>query len=170
MKTLTSVAVTSASLIAVLLLFVRFTTGQDLVVAPEKPKASLPIDLKEPLPIKVKSHPVEWRESTFHLVSLNTIQFSLDEESHLRAEVKGRVTMFDDVQYDVSAAVLNKDGELLGTARTLCEAKRMWLGRTMSSAQKLNLDFGVSLEYPNADSFLINISKRKVLTPDDWQK
>jgi len=38
------------------------------------------------------------------------------------------------------------------------------------SAQTITLDFGRSLDYPNVTAFMLTVSKRKVLTPDDWQK
>ena len=37
-------------------------------------------------------------------------------------------------------------------------------------AETISLDFGVSLDYVHAAAFMVSISKRKVLTPDDWQK
>jgi hypothetical protein len=52
----------------------------------------------------------------------------------------------------------------------VCHVQRLWLGKVMTMAQRINLDFGRSLDYPKAASFMIAVSKRKVMTPDEWQK
>ena len=69
-----------------------------------------------------------------------------------------------------SAAVFDNTGKLLGAARSRCNVRRMWEGNMVHRGQQIALDFGVSLDYAQAASFMVSISKRKVLTPDDWQK
>jgi hypothetical protein len=46
----------------------------------------------------------------------------------------------------------------------------MWAGGVETMAQTITLDFGVSLDYARAVAFVVSISNRKVLTPDEWQK
>ena len=109
--------------------------------------------------------------NTYNLVSLSSIRFELDKQtSRLKADVEACEFYFDNVDYDVSAAVFDATGKLLGTARARCTLVRMWLGKVVSGADTLGLDFGVSLDYAQATTFMLSISKRKVLTPDDWQK
>lgn len=130
-----------------------------------------PFATGRPIEINVRSPGVTWNGGTFHLVSLGRIEFSLDRDSGaLSAEVRGGVTTFDDVRYDVSGAVFDEAGILLGTARAECEVPREWLGKCLTMQKTLTLDFGVSLDYARAKTFAIAISNRKVLTPDQWQK
>ena len=140
--------------------------------APESRTARvLALELGRKLPLAVRSHPVEWRTNTYHLVSLGTIQFELDPATgRLKAEIFGSVTTFDNVKYDVSAAVFDAQGTLLGTARTECAVERTWLGKVLTMQQTLTLDFGESLDYAKATGFMVNISRRAVVTPDAWQK
>ena len=70
----------------------------------------------------------------------------------------------------IGGAVFGSDGQLLGTARAEQKVQRVWLGRTLQSSVTVTLDFGSSLDYADARTFQISISKRKVLTPDAWQK
>lgn len=130
-----------------------------------------PFEFGQPIPVTVESSGVEWKGHTYHLLRLNAVQFDLDRQTGLlKAEVKAGVTTFDDVSYDISAAVFDSAGHLLGTARTAYKVDRLWLGTLMMTAQAINLDFGTSLDYERAATFMISISKRKVLTPDAWQK
>jgi len=94
----------------------------------------------------------------------------MDKSNRLTAELQGGVTMFDDVDYDVSGAVFDAAGQLLGSARAQCKVQRAWAGKVAMKAQAVSLDFGVSLDYARAAAFAVCISNRKVLTPDDWQK
>ena len=59
---------------------------------------------------------------------------------------------------------------MLGSARAQCKVRRMWAGGVKTMAQTITLDFGVSLDYARALAFVVSISNRKVLTPDEWQK
>jgi hypothetical protein len=135
------------------------------------PAAAIPLKLGRSVPLRIQSSGVEWGGSTFHLVSLGSIQFALDKQtSRLKADIKAGVTEFDDVDYDVSAAVFDATGKLLGAARSRCGVQRVWAGTVFATSRTINLDFGVSLDYGQAASFMVSISKRKVLTPSDWQK
>jgi hypothetical protein len=122
------------------------------------------------IPLSVQSAGVEWKGHTFHLVSLGSIKFDLDKNNRLKADIQAGVTEFDDVDYDISAAVLDAAGQLLGTARTQCKVQRVWAGNVLHSPRTITLDFGESSDYPRAAGFAVSISNRKVLTPDDWQK
>ena len=130
-----------------------------------------PMKMGEKIPLSMTSPAVEWKQNTFHLVRLGSIAFTLDEATgHLKAEVESATTSFDDVVYDVSAAVFDEAGQLLGTARAQVKVQRVWLGKVFAmSHEPLSLDFGLSLDYSRAKTFMIGINKRKVLTPDDWQ-
>jgi len=131
---------------------------------------TLPLEFGKKLPLAIQSSGVEWKGYTYHLLGLHTIEFKLDEAtSHLQAEIKAATTSFDSVDYDISVAVLDADGALLGSARAKCEVLRVWLGKVAMSPQTVPLDFGVSLDYPRAARFMITISHRKILTPDAWQ-
>jgi hypothetical protein len=134
-------------------------------------RSALPLRFGRSIPLAIQSSGVEWRGNTYHLVGLGSIQFELDKQTgRLKADVKTGVTSFDDVDYDVGAAVFDAAGKLLGTARGKCSVRREWAGRVMMGAETVSLDFGVSLDYANAATFMVSISKRKVLTPTDWQK
>jgi hypothetical protein len=135
------------------------------------PTLAIPLKLGRSIPLGIQSSGVEWRGNTYHLVGLGSIQFELDKQtSRLKADVKAGVTAFDDVDYDVSAAVFDATGKLLGAARSRCGVQRDWAGKVAATCTTVNLDFGVSLDYAQAASFMVSISKRKVLTPADWQK
>jgi len=88
----------------------------------------------------------------------------------LKADIQAGVTGFDDVDYDISGAVFDAAGQMLGTARAQCKVKRMWAGNVFMSPQTIRLDFGVSLDYTRAAAFAVSVSNRKVLTPDEWEK
>ena len=79
------------------------------------PVSSIPFRLERPIPLAVQSAGVEWHGNTYHLVSIGSIQFELDKQtSRLKAEIKAGVTGFDNVDYDVSVAVFDATGRLLG--------------------------------------------------------
>lgn len=128
------------------------------------------LKLNEPARIAVKSKGVVWKGNTFHLLSLHEAEFQLGARPHLKGRIKGSTVTFDDVDYEVHAAVFGKEGELLGTAKALQPVERVWLGKPLTSPAELTLDFGISEAYRNATTFSIAISDRKVLTPDQWAK
>jgi hypothetical protein len=167
---LTLVAV--AAIASLTLVFAALGQPKSKSTSVETPSASsLPLELDRKIPLSVNSHGVEWRSNTYHLVGLSSIQFTLDKPTgHLQGEIQAGLTTFDDVNYDISAAVFDASGTLLGTARTECKVERTWLGKVLLTQAKLALDFGNSLDYADANSFMINISRRDVLTPDQWKK
>lgn len=123
------------------------------------------------VPLDIESEGVEWKGYAYHLVKLGSMRFNLDGKTdHLTAEIQAGVTTFDNVDYDVSAAVFDSERRMLGVARAECHVQREWLGRVLTTSQSIALDFGRSLDYPSATAFMLTVSKRKVLTPDDWQK
>jgi hypothetical protein len=131
----------------------------------------IPFELERSIPLSVQSPAVEWKGNTFHLVKLGTIQFELDpKNSQLIAVINAGVTTFDNVDYDISAAVFDASGKLLGTARAQCKVQREWLGHVLTMAATISLDFGTSLDYPQAKSFMLSVSRQRVTTPDQWQK
>ena len=134
------------------------------------PASALHLTFGVSIPLAVQSAGVEWNGTIYHLVKLDSIRFDLDSTDHLKAYIQAEVTTFDDVNYDVSAAVFDAAGQLLGTARTQCKVERIWLGDVLHSARTIGTDFGVSLDYPRATTFMISVSKRKVLAPEEWQK
>jgi hypothetical protein len=158
--------------VAGLLLLTAATPG---VEPPDSHPESMPkgvaINWDKPIEFRLDSHGVEWRGNRYHLVQLGTMEFHLDKESGaLKGEIKGAYHSFDDVDYEISAAVFDRDDALLGVAKTNLHVPRIWLGKIMMTSVKLDLDFGASLDYERAASFKVAISKRKVLTPDQWQK
>ena len=145
--------------------------------APEQTKPTeaavpnlVPLKLGTSIPLAVQSAGVAWKGYTFHLVSLGSIRFDLDKNDCLKADIQAGLTEFDDVDYDVSGAVFDAAGQLLGSARAQCKVQRMWAGGVERSARTITLDFGVSLDYARATAFAVSVSNRRVLTPDDWQK
>lgn len=131
----------------------------------------IPLKFGTSIPLSIQSDGVEWKGHVYHLLGLGSIEFALEKESdQLTAEIKAGTTSFDDVNYDISGAVFDGAGRLLGVARAQCHVDRTWLGRVLMSSQTISLDFGRSLDYSNATAFMLTVSKRKVLTPDDWQK
>jgi hypothetical protein len=146
-------------------------TKKDAEKRAGSPGPAIPLKFGRSIPLAVQSAGVEWRGNTYHLLGLGSIQFNLDKRtSRLKAEIAAGVTGFDDVNYDVSAAVFDATGALLGAARTRCRVHSMWAGMVASGPQTIDLDFGVSLDYANAATFMVSISKRKVMTPDQWPK
>jgi len=130
----------------------------------------VPLKLGSSIPLAVQSPGVAWKGNTFQLVRLGSITFDLDKNDSLKADIQAGVTEFDNVDYDVSGAVFDTAGQMLGTARAQCKVQRMWAGEVEVSAQTIRLDFGVSLDYTRAAAFAVSVSNRKVLTPDQWQK
>ena len=80
------------------------------------------------------------------------------------------VTMFDDVESDISNAVVDAAEQMLGSARAPCKVQRMWAGKVLVTAQAVRLNFGISLDYTRGAAFVVSVRNRRVLTPDDWQK
>lgn len=136
------------------------------------PVRTIPLELGRSIPLKVQSSGVEWAGQKLHLLTLNSIQFELDKQTnHLKAEIQAEGMSFENVDYDISVAVFDAAGELLGTARTQCQLQRVWKGTFKHGLKRtISLDFGSSLGYPRATTFMVSISNRKVLTPDEWQK
>jgi hypothetical protein len=149
-----------------------------LLTAQPSPNASLtgvvtnlvPLKLGSPIPLAIQSPGVAWKGNTFHLVGLGSITFDLDKNACLKADIQAGLTSFDDVDYDISGAVFDATGQMLGTARAQCKVTRMWAGNVRMSPQTIRLDFGVSLDYTRAAAFAVSVSNRKVLTPDEWEK
>ena len=130
----------------------------------------IPLKLESSIPLAVQSAGFEWRDKTYCLVSLNSIEFELDKNNRLTAEIQGGTTELDNVDYDVSGAVFDAAGQMLGAARAQCKVQLFYPSTIISMAQTITLDFGVSLDYAHAAAFVVSISNRKVLTPDEWQK
>jgi hypothetical protein len=129
------------------------------------------LQFETPIPVTVESDGIEWKGYSYHLVRLGSIRFGIDKNNeHLTAEIQAGITSFDDIDYDISAAVFNATGQMLGVARTQCHVDRLWLGNVLTTSQTIALDFGRSLNYANASAFMLTVSKRKVLTPNEWQK
>jgi hypothetical protein len=138
--------------------------------APRAVGKTIPLEYRRPIPLSVESAGVQWRGQDYHLVSLRSIQFHWDlYNSRLRAEVKADVRTFANAEYDVSAAVFDASGQLLGAARGRCDVPCIIEGKSTIFSKVVNLDFGVSFDYSRAASFMISISRRKVLTPDEWK-
>jgi len=138
---------------------------------PAKEERLIPLKFGTSIPLSIQSDGVEWKGNVYHLLGLGSIQFALEKGSdHLTANIKAGTTSFDDVDYDISGAVFDSAGRMLGVARAQCHVNRTWLGRVLMSSQSITLDFGRSLDYSNATAFLLTVSKSKVLTPDEWQK
>ena len=136
-----------------------------------KEERLIPLKFETLIPLSIQSDGVEWKGNVYHLLGLGSIQFALDKGSdHLTANIKAGTTSFDDVDYDISGAVFDAAGKMLGVARAQCHVERLWIGKVLMSSQTITLDFGRSLDYPDATAFMLTVSKRKVLTPDDWQK
>ncbi len=129
-----------------------------------------PLALAQDLRIDVQSNPVTYHGSTFSLVRLNKARFELAGDDHLTARVSGALLTFDEVDYEVHAAVMDASGRLLGTAHAPCPVQRIWLGEQMTTQRDVALDFGISRAYAAARHFIIAVTDRKVLTPDQWQK
>jgi len=163
----------SALSIALVGLFLVTSNGQpqnQKIDQPAKEDRFIPLKFGTSIPLSIQSDGVEWKGHVYHLLGLGSIQFALEKGSdHLTAEIKAGATSFDDVNYDISGAVFNAAGRMLGAARAQCHVERLWLGHVLMSSQTITLDFGRSLDYPNATAFMLTVSKRKVLTPDDWQ-
>jgi hypothetical protein len=130
----------------------------------------IPLKWGSSIPLAFQSADVKWKGNTLHLVGFNAITFDLDQSDRLKAELQGGVTGFDNVDYDISGAVFDAAGQLLGSARAQCKVQRLWAGDVFTMAQTITLDFGVSLDYARAAAFAVSISNRKVLTLDDCQK
>jgi len=82
----------------------------------------VPLRLGSPIPLAVRSASVAWRGDTYHLVHLGSIRFDLDKNACLKADIQAGVTEFDNVDYDISAAVFDAAGQMLGTARAVQSA------------------------------------------------
>jgi hypothetical protein len=130
----------------------------------------VPLKLGASIPLSVQSAGVTWKGNTFHLVHLGSIRFDLDKGDCLKATIQAGVTEFDNVDYDISAAVFDASGQMLGSARAQCKVQRMWAGNVWRTGRTITLDFGVSLDYTRAAAFAVSVSNRRVLTPDDWQR
>jgi len=168
----TVLAITAVLAAGILTLMPWLLTAQPSPNAPPTGVVTnlLPLKLGSPIPLAVRSASVAWRGDTYHLVHLGSIRFDLDKNACLKADIQAGLTEFDDVDYDISSAVFDAAGQMLGTARVQCKVKRMWAGNVFMSPQTIRLDFGVSLDYTRAAAFAVSVSNRKVLTPDEWQK
>ena len=74
----------------------------------------VPLKLGSTIPLAIGSAGVEWKGNTYHLVGLGSIRFNLDKNDRLTAEIQGRVTGFDNVDYDISGVVFDAAGQMSG--------------------------------------------------------
>jgi hypothetical protein len=161
----------SIALVGVCLITSNGQPQSQKINQPANGERLMPLRFGTSIPLSIQSDGVEWKGHVYHLLALGSIQFALENGSdHLTAVIKAGTTSFDDVDYDIGGAVFDAAGRMLGVARAQCHVDRTWLGRVLMSSQTISLDFGRSLDYPNATGFMLTVSKRKVLTPDDWQK
>jgi len=125
----------------------------------------------EPIGIDLRSSGVMWRESEIHFLRFNKVRFDLDEDSStLTARLHGAVISFDQVDYEVSGAVFDGRGVLLGSGWSRCQVERRWLGRSALVKRELAVQFGSSPDFPKARMFQFSISREAVLTPDQWAR
>ena len=135
------------------------------------PARPLPLRISDPTKLDIQSAPVHWQGGPVHLVTLASFRCELDATTkQLTASIEGSLLTFDEVDYDVSAVVFDRWGEVLGAARAVCKVPRIWLGVYASQPVALNLDFGRSNRFADATHVMVAISDRDVLTPDQWQK
>jgi hypothetical protein len=159
------------SIVLICVVFAAFNGEPQNQKLSEKDDPRIPLQFGGWIPISIQSDGVEWKGYVYHLVTLGSIRFVLEPKTdRLSAEIQAGLTTFDDVDYDISGAVFDSAGQMLGVARADCQVQREWLGKVLQTRQTINLDFGRSLDYAHATSFMLTVSKRKVLTPDDWQK
>jgi hypothetical protein len=167
----TVLATTAVLAAGILTLLPWLLTAQPSPDAPPTGVTNLvPLKLGSSIPLAVQSPGVAWKGNTFHLVRLGSITFDLDKNACLKADIQAGLTEFDDVDYDISGAVFDAAGQMLGTARAQCKVNRMWAGNGERTGRTIRLDFGVSLDYTRAAAFAVSVSNRKVLTPDQWEK
>lgn len=137
----------------------------------EETASSFPLEFDHPIKLAIASDGVTWRGASYRLVHLTQIRFSHDRDTgRVTATVRGAVTTFDNQEYEVGGALFGRAGRLLGVARVTCPVERTWLGKPLHVRKDLTLDFGISLDYTSAERFAVAISRRKILTPDQWQK
>ena len=135
------------------------------------PGPTIPLMLGSSIPLAIESPAAEWRGQPIHLVKLTSIQFDLDKPTgRLKADIKADVRTFDNVAYDVSVAVFDAGGKLLGALRGGCNVQRILDGKSTILPRTIGLDFGISLDYERAASFMVGISNRKVVTPEEWYR
>ncbi len=46
----------------------------------------------------------------------------------------------------------------------------LWPGKVLNTTQTICLDFGTSPDFAQATSFIVGMSRPRILTPDSWQK
>ena len=120
--------------------------------------------------VSAQSAPVRWRGEDYRLVRVGEARFFRSPLQRVTASLKASVLTFDNVEYEVHAALYDERGSLLGTARALCPVSRMWAGTAGITPVELHLDFGISKAYERAQWLTVGITERDVLTPDQWQK
>jgi len=87
-------------------------------VQPGKEDRLIRLKFGTSIPLSIQSDGVEWKGNVYHLLGLGSIQFALEKGSdHLTANIKAGTTSFDDVDYDISGAVFDAAGRMLGVAR-----------------------------------------------------
>jgi hypothetical protein len=139
-------------------------------VAPPVPGAWEVYRTGKPIPLRVSSAPVHWRGSDYVLVQIGEASFHTSPLGRVTALLSAGVLTFDNVEYEVHAALFDQGGKLLGTAQTLCPVTRIWAGVPGITSRKLTLDFGISKAYERAAWFTVSATEPEVLTPDQWQK
>lgn len=161
---------TALASLATALLAAVGTREADAAVAPPPPGAWEAFRIDKPLPLRVSSAPVSWKGTDYVLVRIGEASFHKSPLGRVTALLSAGVLTFDNVEYEVHAALFDEAGKLLGTARTLCPVTRIWAGVPGITSRKLTLDFGISKAYERAAWFTVSINETEVLTPDQWQK
>ncbi len=140
--------------------------GDAPLAATDRPARIRPVEWNRTIPIQMESTGVAVDGTLRHLVHLGSIHFERDPASHrLTATVQAGLTCSDNVEHEISAAVLDENGELLGTARITCRVETLILGRVVTTSRKLELDFGTSLDYPRVTRFALSVNKARIVNP-----
>ena len=135
----------------------------------ERSSLEYAFQLDRKVPLHASSPAVVWRGINFRLLEFGSVLFH-QEGPHLTATLLGGRTTFDNVTYDVYAAVFDDKGKLLGTGSIPVQVRREWLGKVLNEHVEAKLDFGSNEDFSQARTFSVAVSRRKVLTPDQWQK
>ena len=115
--------------------------------------------------IGLSSSPVKVNDTDLHLIFIGSGTFRLDKESRLTAVLKAGVAQYAKVEYQISAAVFDAAGALLGAAGHKEAVEYIREGRWPTVAREIGLDFGVSKAFKDAAFVVVAISDRDVPKP-----
>lgn len=125
-----------------------------------------PLEFGKKVKAGATSTPVKWGNGELHIIYISGATFSLADDHRLTAKMNTAITPYNKVDYTISVAVFDADGELLGVARHTQSVEYIRISVLPTFLSEFDVDFGISKAFQRAAYFAISISDIDVPVAD----